>query len=174
MWSMPDSSLERVPKAQTGALCRKLRPASVVVLLSDMLFDDPDGEIGALLRAAQLRRRELLLLEIDSIPAEIADATAAAQSRRLATVEGRLFGADPVELDTPLFDGAMAAIDALRATRRREWSQGGMTWHAPVRWPDRTAPARGGLDVQNAAAAFRRVFPTLPVLRNLLSRGALG
>jgi uncharacterized protein (DUF58 family) len=174
IWSMPAAPLEGVPQARTGALCRSLRPASVVVLLSDMLFDDPDDEVGALLRVAQLRRRELLLVDIDSIPAEIADATAAAQSRRLATVEGRPFGADPVVLDTPLFDGARAAIDALRATRRKEWWQGGMTWHAPVRWPDRTAPAKAGFDAEQAAEAFRRVFPTLPVLRNLLSRGALG
>ncbi len=174
IWSMPTAPLEVIPQAQTDMLCRLLRPASVVVLLSDMLFEDPGDNVARLLRVAQQRRRELLLIDIDSVPAEIADARGASQSRRLATVEGRPFGTDPVELDAQLFEGAIAGVDSLRATRSREWSQGGMTWHAPVRWPDRTAPARGGLDAQQAAVAFRRIFPTLPALRSLLSRGAMG
>jgi uncharacterized protein (DUF58 family) len=178
IWSRPAGDMDALRDARTEELCRRLRPASVVVLISDMLFADGSGAVERLARLAQAQRRELVVAEVDSFAHERLAALSEARPRRLASVEGRGFGPDPVLLGEEVFAQAADRISALRTERRSRWTQGGMTWANPIAWPEppeaQPPDWSENLDLDRAARTFHRIFPALPMLRTLLSRGPVG
>ena len=165
LWAAAGAGLGAEPVAQVDALIARLKPASAVVLLSDMLFADAAGAVTRLMLAAQQSRRAVFVMEMDTLAME----TAALQNRgpvRLATVEGRGFGDAPRVLGSAVFDGLRAAVARLHASRRQHWARGGLVWPAPVIWPD-------GLGQAGMAELFVQTFPTSAILRGVAARGAV-
>ena len=148
----------------TTALLPFLRPASAVVLLSDMLFDDPDGALARLADLAQKQRRALMIVELDSMEHEIARLDRS-RPAHLSRFEGRDFPLAPVDLGEDLFQGARIAAQDLRRARRDQWAKSGLVWPAPVVWP--TADF-------SLARFFTSSFPELAILRNLVAREGPG
>ena len=161
LWAQrPDPAV--LPNAGVGRLVRMLKPASAVVLISDMLFDDPGGEMDQMAWEAQKARRELLVMELDSFEAE-ADLVPRDMPLRLAEAEARTFGAEPVNLGEALIRETEERVRRFLDERRRRWARGGLVWKRAVRWP---AGNRGGPDL---AALFAEDFPRHPVLRGVLA-----
>lgn len=166
LWSAPAAPLDEVPVASTAALMRRLRPASAVVLLSDLLFDDADGAIGRFMQAAQESWRQVFVQRLDSLEAELSLARAAGRLRVAAT-EGRRFGEEPTEVDGPWADAIRARIGAHVDGRLKEWAGAGLTVEPPMIWP-----SSGGLDALKAR--FAAAFPASGLLRGIAARGGAG
>ncbi len=153
-----------VPGARPQAIIQALKPASAVVLISDMLFADADGAVLRLARAAQQARRELLVLELDSFDAEASALVAAGPVRR-AAFEGREQAEQPGPIGADLIDEARKACGDHRDQVRRGWAGAGLFWPAACTVP--TPPTAA-----TAAREFATHFAANQVLRALLSRGA--
>ena len=166
VWSAPAAPLDSVPVASTAGLMRRLRPASAVVLLSDLLFDDPGGEIARFMRAAQESWRQVFVQRLDSLEAELALARSAGRLRVTAT-EGRHFGDEPTEIDRTWEDAIRARIGAHVDGRLTEWAGPGLTVEPPMIWP-----AAGGLAALRAG--FAASFPASGLLRGIAARGGAG
>jgi uncharacterized protein (DUF58 family) len=166
LWSAPASPLDAVPVASTAALVRSLRPASAVVLLSDLLFDDQGGAIARFMRAAQASWRQVFVQRLDSLEAELALARAAGRLRVAAT-EGRRFDDDPTTIDRPWADAIRARIGAHVGGRLKEWVGPGLTVEPPMIWPE-----TGGLAALRAG--FAAGFSATGLLRGIAARGGAG
>lgn len=166
VWSAPAEPLDSVPVASTAGLMRRLRPASAVVLLSDLLFDDPGGGIARFMRAAQDSWRQVFVQRLDSLEAELALARSAGRLRVAAT-EGRRFGDEPTEIDRPWEEAIRARIGAHVDGRLAEWSGPGLTVEPPLVWP-----TTGGLAALRAG--FAASFPASGLLRGIAARGGAG
>jgi hypothetical protein len=151
-----------VPVARTEAIAARLPPASALVLITDGLFQDPDGAVARLMAAAQRGRRQAVVLELDSWPME--RAALSGGPRQLLAVEGRTFGSGLLDVSEAALDAAAEAMAAHRRARRRDWARGGLVWpDAPLAWPA-ALPAGG------AAAIFRAGFPGNAAVASLLAR----
>lgn len=166
VWSAPTDPLDVVPVASTAGLMRRLRPASAVVLLSDLLFDDPDGKIAHFMRAAQRSWRQVFVQRLDSLEAELALARSAGRLRVAAT-EGRQFDGEPTEIDRPWEASIRARIGAHVDARLAEWAGPGLTVEPPMIWS-----ATGGLAALQAE--FAASFPASGLLRGIAARGGAG
>ncbi|MGQ0566450.1 MAG: DUF58 domain-containing protein [Gemmobacter sp.] len=165
VWDATPPSLGAEPVAQVDALVARLKPASAVVLLSDLLFADAPGAVTRLALAGQASRREFFVMEMDTLAMEWA-ALRKGVPARLETVEGRGFGDTPRVLDDAVFNGARAEVGRLRAARRQAWARGGLVWPAPVVWPE-------GLDAARMADLFAASFPGSAVFRGVAARGGV-
>jgi len=166
LWSAPPTPLDAVPTASTAALTRRLRPASAVVLLSDLLFDDPDGGIARFLRAAQESWRQVFIQPLDSLEAELALARKAGRLRVAAT-EGRRFDDTPIELDHPWEQAIRRRIGDHVAARLAEWAGPGLTVEPALTWSE-----AGGLAALRTT--FATGFPASGLLRGIAARGGAG
>lgn len=151
--------------ADLGGLVRRLRPAGAVVVISDMLFDDPAHRFMQFARAAQRQRRSLSVLQLDSLRHE----TALLRRER----EFRLMRpGNDIEAGTQQFDESVlaAAADAVArhlAMLRHAIHAGGLDWPPePVTWPE---PDLSGAEMLKLH--FSRSFPALPMLAGLTLGG---
>lgn len=166
LWSAPPPPLDAVPLVSTAALQRRLRPASAVVLLSDLLFDDPEGAIARFLRLAQESWRQVLVQPLDSLEAEL-DLARTAGRMRVAATEGRQFDDTPTEVDSPWTETIRQRIGDHLTAQVSGWSGPGLTVEPPLRWP--VSP---GLEAIKAEFAARLLSSNL--LRGIASRGGTG
>lgn len=162
IWQARDQGdASATPRAVTQALGAALKPASAVVVISDMLFEDADGAVARLARTAQAARRELLVIELDSFASELAQPGMGAPLLR-AAFEGRPAAEKAGPLETAVQDEARRAMQTFVEARRKQWQAGGLYW----------PPARQLAATQKAMAEdFTTSFPRDPVLRALLARG---
>lgn len=150
------------PRAVTQTLGAALKPASAVVLISDMLFEDADGAVERLARTAQAARRELLVVELDTFASELAQPGMGAPLLR-AAFEGRPAAEKAGRLEATLLQEARVAMRAFREVRRKTWQAGGLYW----------PPAHELAATETAMASdFAARFPRDPVLRAIVARGA--
>jgi uncharacterized protein (DUF58 family) len=165
VWLADDPGLEAEPEARVDAIAALLKPASVVVLLSDMLFADTSGDVTRLAQAAQRNRRMLLVMEMDTLAMEYA-AFALGGPVRLATVEGRAYGDTPRLFGNDIYDGLQTKVADHHNDLRRKWARGGLVWPDPVIWP---------VGLQRAALAdvFNTTFPLSPLFRAVAARGGI-
>lgn len=147
--------------ADLTQLARRLRPAGAVIIISDMLFDDPEHRFLTFARAAQARRRSLSVLELDTLPHETELLRREAEFRLIRPGQSPGDGAQ-------LFDetGFAAAADAV-ATHLQDLRQavqaGGLDWPVePVTWPADPSPSDTALK-----SHFSQSFPRLPMLAGL-------
>jgi hypothetical protein len=145
---------------------RRLRPASAVVVLSDLLFDDQGAGIARFVRAAQESWRQVFVQPLDSLKAELTFARAAGRLR-IAATEGRQFGETPIEIDRHWEDSVRQRIGDSVARRLAEWAGPGLTVEPPLIWP-----ATGGL--ASLRAEFAAGFPASGLLRGIAARGGAG
>lgn len=166
IWAASPAPLSDVPAASTAALTRRLRPASAVVLLSDLLFDDPDGGIARFLRAAQESWRQVFVQPLDSVSAELAAAHTVGRLRIVAT-EGRSFDDTATEVNRPLEEAIRTRIGAHVDARLADWAGPGLTVEPALTWP-----GTGGLSALRAQ--FAAEFPASSLLRGIAARGGAG
>jgi uncharacterized protein (DUF58 family) len=165
IWGAGDTRLKAEPVARVDALIARLKPASSVVLLSDMLFADASGDVTRLAQAAQQQRRAFFVMELDTLAMEYA-ALGTGAPVRLAAVEGRAFGDGPRLLDDGVFGGLRTAVADHHRGLRRKWARGGLVWPAPVIWPQ-------GLGQAGMAELFVQTFPPSALFRGVTARGGL-
>ena len=141
-----------------------LRPAAAVVLLSDMLFSDDQGQVAALARRAQASYRSLHVFELQSWPFE--RALLASGPFRLGSLEGRDFGEAHFEAAASLLDQAQTAMQAHRHALQRKFIGPGLVWPGQaMHWPNAPAVNRAAFEEW-----FRAAFQHASVLPSLLSR----
>ncbi|PZX26321.1 DUF58 domain-containing protein [Rhodobacter capsulatus] len=147
--------------ADLTALERQLQPASAVVVISDLLFDDRGGRFAAFLRAAQMRRRSVSILHLDSFAHEAAMLRQLGQFRLLRPDAQEDPG--PLRHDAAVLAEAGAAIAEHLRALRREAAGPGLDWPAQaVQWP-----ATDGFEKTDLRDLFAQSFPALPLLRGL-------
>lgn len=159
--------------ADLGALARELQPASAVVIISDMLFDDPDGLFVRFARKAQKQRRSLSIVQLDTIGHETAILRAAQEFHLLRP--GVAESEDLFTFEDMPFAAARQAAGAHLEAMRRAIARGGLDWpREPVSWPDGPPNTPSGVGLLSAEAGrdflstlFVRRFPKLPLITGL-------
>lgn len=159
LWAVPGDLASPPPPPDDRALIAAMEPASTVLLISDLLFEDSGGRVREIARAAQRAHRQLIVLELDSFAAEAAGLPGI---RLFDPVEGRGFGPGARTVAVQDLAAARAAIDTHRAGLRADWGRGGLFWPPPVVWPE----------VPVLADLFARSVPHLPALRAATARGS--
>lgn len=180
IWQSVSAPLAAEPVAKVEALVARLKPASAVVLLSDLLFADAPGAVTRLALAAQQSRRAFFVMELDTLAMEAAAlglggavelgpakfAAAKPVPVRLAPVEGRDYGDTPRLLGADLLGGLRARVADHHQGLRQAWARGGLVWPDPVIWPQ-------GVDKAGMAALFVKSFPPSAIFRGVAARGGL-
>lgn len=147
--------------ADLAGLVRRLRPAGAIVVVSDMLFDDPERRFMQFARAAQAQRRSLSVLQLDSLQHE----TGLLRREREFTLIRPGHAADTVtqQFDEDVLAAAANAVSGHLALCRHMVHAGGLDWPAdPVTWPE---PKIQGLEALKSH--FSETFPRLPMLAGL-------
>lgn len=163
LWAEAIPTLGEIPVCNTQALQRCLRPASAVVLLSDLLFEDRTGQIARFLVEAQTSWRQVFVQRLDSVETELTLARKAGRIR-LAAVEGQSFDEVALEIDDAYAEDARARIGAYLAAQMRRWAGPGLTIEPPIHWPlnqDRDALRR----------IFARDFLNSGLFKGIAARG---
>ncbi len=163
LWAAPPPDLAETPFASPDALIRKLRPASVVVLLSDLLFDDPAGHVAHMAREAQKSWREFFVVRLDTVEAELRQVHAAARIR-VETTEGRSLGAGVYEATKAFDQQVRTAVSQQVQGHFQRWAGRGLVRDKLVVWPDKTG--REPLE-----QLFRNWFSGSAVLAGIAARG---
>lgn len=165
LWSSSAASLDATPVFEPNRLRRHLFPASVVVVLSDLLFADEDGSIGAFLKDAQKSWRQVIIQPFDTIDAELASLTTTG-GIKVSDTEGRSFGDAVFTPDAQLVRDLRMRLDALRAAHENRWRGPGILYELPFVWP--LSPDRTTL-----ANHFRATFLTSGLFRAVSARGGV-
>jgi hypothetical protein len=142
------------------AILRRLPPTAIWIVLTDLYFDDPQGRWQRLLARAQEGARWVILVELDSWPAE----RAMLLGPTLASGPGLPAGPVRRHIDT---DQALMVEQRVSTHTRSLWEparRGGID-HVQWRWP--AAPM-----VDGGAAFFTEHFFQDPVLARLFARRA--
>ncbi len=161
-----EDTWEKLPGARAGELTKRMRPASAIVLLSDMLFDASDAILQRFAQTAQQSFRTLSVVEIDSWPME--RGMILERPFRLGALEGRRFGAELREASESLVAETDRRIAEHKETLRRTWRGPGLIWPArPIGYPDRS-----DLDSASLTEWFRATFQDSACLPGLLWRAA--
>lgn len=141
------------------ALHRRLPPAAVWLIVTDLYFEDEGGAWRDFLARAQDGNRWIILVELDSWPME-----RALLAGGPSLVDGPGLTDGPLRRDTD--DAQLRGLDDRigdhTATLWRAVRRGGLD-HARWAWPDRA---------QDAAAFLHTRFTTEPVLQRLFRRRA--
>lgn len=151
--------------ADPRKILTELRPAGAVVVISDMLFDDPQRRFHQLARQAQGKRRSLSVLQLDSTYHEIELLRRATRFHLLRP--GQAADDTTHEFEPTAFKTATDAVAAHLAGLRRAVQEGGLDWPAdPVSWPEPPeGPGSEGADLLKTH--FNRTFPRLRMLAGL-------
>lgn len=146
-------------------LARRLRPAGAVVVISDMLFDDPDHRFMQFARAAQGQRRSLSVLQLDSLQHETGLLRREREFRLIRP--GHAIEQGTQQFDESVLAAAAEAIARHLALSRHSIQAGGLDWpFEPVTWPE---PDLSGAEALKTH--FSRSFPGLPMLAGLTLGG---
>lgn len=160
------SATGTTPFADLGALARRLRPASAVIVISDMLFNDPDGQFTRFARTAQRQRRSLSIVQLDSIAHET---TILREAQEFHLLRPGLAESDDLFIfDEAPFATARQQADEHLRTMRKAIARGGLDWpqRAVIAWPgpSQDAPLGSG---NFLADMFTSRFPRLPLVAGL-------
>jgi uncharacterized protein (DUF58 family) len=151
--------------ADLSALARRLRPAGAVVVISDMLFDDPEHRFMQFARAAQGQRRSLSVLQLDSLRHEIALLRREREFRLIRP--GHAVDEGTQMFDESVLGSAAEAVARHLALSRHAIHAGGLDWPPePVTWPEPDLS-----DAEALKTHFSRTFPGLPMLAGLTLGG---
>lgn len=165
-----DRSQAKPRFADPRRILDKLRPAGAVVVISDMLFEDPEGLFLRFARRAQEKRRSLSVLQLDSIGHEIALLRAAVRFNLLRADRPDSDAVD--EFDEAAFRTATDAVTDHLARLRRSIHGGGLDWPGtPVSWPE-PGSVEGAPTSDLLKTLFIRSFPRLGLLSGLSLGGA--
>ncbi|MCW2243151.1 DUF58 domain-containing protein [Azospirillum canadense] len=167
---LPRRALDFLERAATGpadetfngaSMQSRLPPTSVWIVVSDFYFEDADGRWRDLLARAQEGARWVILVELDSWPAERALLTGGP-----TLVDGPGLPAGPLRRDLDENQAAAVAerLEAHTAALWRPVRRGGLD-HVPWRWP--AAPMADG-----GAAYFVERFTRDLTLARLFARRA--
>ena len=152
--------------ADMRRIADKLRPAGAAVVLSDMLFDDPEQKFVQFARQIQTRRRSLSVLQLDSVQHEIALLRRAAEFRLIRPDQHE--SDDLQQFDEVAFRTATDAVTVHTTRLRQSARAGGLDWPLdPVAWPlpDSDDTLQSG--TERLKSRFAQDFPRLPLLANL-------
>lgn len=139
IWANRGESLREVPVARLGALRRRLVPASAVVVLSDLLFDDAAGSVGGFMRDAQRSWRQVIVQRLDSVDHELSLARKAGRIRAV-DIEGRSFGEAVYDTDDGFAAEARCRASAHARRLIDAWKGPGLTVAPPLIWPKASGP----------------------------------
>lgn len=159
------------PLADLDRLRSVLKPAGAVVVVSDLLFDDPTERFVRFARQAQQQRRSLSVMLLNSLPYEIALLRAAATFRMPRPADP---GAERVEVfDEQAFHQAGEAVREHLHRLRRRLDAGGLDWPASaVNWPEpKSETATAAQEAGSLKSLFVRDFLRLPLLGGLALGG---
>ncbi len=163
IWQKGSRDISRVPTARTRHLTKLLQPASAVVLVSDLLFEDPSGHVARFMQDAQKNWRDCHVVVIDSTEAELAQA--ARHGRILVQdTEGREFSQESYIPDERLLTDTRQRIKDHVDKLRRSWAGRGLVWHRPLVMPKE--PTKAALE-----KLFIQHIGHLPVLHSIAARG---
>ncbi|WP_081536288.1 DUF58 domain-containing protein [Rhodovulum sp. P5] len=166
IWRDNPASLHAVPVCDPGRWRVHLRPSSAVVLLSDLLFADPDNRIAGFLRKAQKSWRQLFVQPLDSAAQELA-LLRRTDRLKVADTEGRVLADAVFERDAAFEASVRRNIDHQIETNVASWRGPGLVVESPVIWPD--TPGRDAL-----AEQFHERFLSSGLFRGIAARGGLG
>ncbi|HRM76277.1 MAG TPA: DUF58 domain-containing protein, partial [Paracoccus sp. (in: a-proteobacteria)] len=125
--------------ADLAGVVRRLRPAGAVVVISDMLFDDPEHRFMQFARAAQRQRRSLSVLQLDSLQHETALLRREREFRLIRP--GHAIDAGTQQFDESVLAAAADAVAGHLAMSRHAIHAGGLDWPLePVTWPEPDLP----------------------------------
>lgn len=139
--SAPLSDTEWDTLPEPGALLGAIRlpPASVITLISDMLWEDPTEQLVSFMRRAQASYRSAHVLEIDSWPHE--KALMQAGPFRLGGLERRVFPAAMFEAPDRLVSETQTVLAAHLETKQRQLQAGSLVWpDRALRYPQNIGP----------------------------------
>lgn len=152
--------------ADLSRVAQRLRPAGAVVVISDMLFEDPQHRFMQFARSAQKQRRSLSVLQLDSLLHETALLRQKAEFRLIRPGQAPDDGLQ--QFDETAFATAAEAVAAHLQELRHALQAGGLDWPVePVVWPG-PAPSPGVI----LKSHFSHSFPRLPLLAGLALGGA--
>lgn len=154
--------------ANPDRILEKLRPAGAVVLISDMLFDDPAQQMQRFVRQAQRRQRSFSVMQLDSVQHEIGLLRAARTFHLLRA--GQEAGDEMHQFDEAAMQQATSAIAAHLQDMRRAFQAGGLDWpQNPVSWPlqPEVVSNPGDVVMGRLKSHFAQSFPRLPLLAGL-------
>ncbi|RCW80704.1 DUF58 domain-containing protein [Paracoccus lutimaris] len=147
--------------ADLAGVVRRLRPAGAVVVISDMLFDDPEHRFMQFARAAQRQRRSLSVLQLDSLQHETALLRREREFRLIRP--GHAIDAGTQQFDESVLAAAADAVAGHLAMSRHAIHAGGLDWPLePVTWPEPDLPG-----AEMLKSYFSRTFPRLSMLAGL-------
>lgn len=151
--------------ADLAGVVRRLRPAGAVVVISDMLFDDPEHRFMQFARAAQRQRRSLSVLQLDSLQHETALLRREREFRLIRP--GHAVDEGTQMFDESVLGSAAEAVARHLALSRHAIHAGGLDWPPePVTWPEPDLS-----DAEALKTHFSRTFPGLPMLAGLTLGG---
>ncbi len=147
--------------ANCDRILQKLRPAGAVVLVSDMLFDDPERQMPRFAQLAQRRQRSLSVLQLDSVRHEIG-LLRAAQKFHLS-LPGQEPGNEMHLFDETVMLTATHAIADHLQELRHALHAGGLDWpQEPVIWPE-AETCVAAVALERLKTHFAQSFPRLPM-----------
>lgn len=163
LWQDGSNDLEQLPVSRALSLTKLLTPASAVVLISDLLFDDPDGSVARFAQEAQKSWRDFHVVGLNSIDAELAGVR---QFERMLVenTEGRLFPEESYAVDDPFVAEIRQRVHTHIEALRNAWSGRGLVWHRPL-----VLPTISGN--QALAQMFIKCIGHLPVAQSIAARG---
>lgn len=142
-------------------VAQRLRPAGAVIVISDMLFDDPQHRFANFARMAQARRRSLSVLQLDTLLHETELLRREAEFRLVRP--GQPPGDGSQIFDETAFATAADTVAAHLQGLRQTVQAGGLDWPVePVVWPPDPSPSDAALK-----SHFSQSFPRLPMLAGL-------
>jgi uncharacterized protein (DUF58 family) len=167
LWRQRDEASDSF--ANPDRFLEQLRPAGAVVLISDMLFEDPSRQMPRFAHLAQRRQRSLSVLQLDSVKHEIG-LLRAAQKFHLVR-DGQEAGNEMQLFDEAAMLKSTDAIAAHLQDLRHALHAGGLDWpQEPVVWPMPEA-SDGPAALERLKSHFAQTFPRLPLLAGLTLGG---
>lgn len=165
LWAEDVPPLAEVPVFRPESLLRRLRPASVVILLSDLLFEDADGTMRRFIGKARQSWRQVIVQPLDSLPAELASARREMRLR-VTSAEGRSFGDTVFSIDREFEAEVRERIERHVDLQLRSWGGGGLSVAPVVRWPVEASR-------ESLARSFATSFLDSSLLHGVAARGGV-
>lgn len=164
IWTEAGDAATPAPQPDFADLMRvvqRLRPAGAVIVISDMLFDDPQHRFLSFARMAQARRRSLSILQLNTLRHETELLRREVEFRLIRP--GQPSGDSSQLFDEAAFSAAADAVSAHLQGLRQAAQAGGLDWpEESVDWPSDLSASDDVLK-----SHFSQSFPRLPMLAGL-------